>query len=1076
MLKQVALGSFLVAFAVMTFGLSQGHFRNTATVAAVGISNPLVLVTTSVDQINSGGAFSVSVKSPATTQISKLQVTCPAGVTILSLGQDQCGKVQVLNIASSTTYYTAMMSTSSPLSSATFTAEVFSLSADLATVERNVASAYILINPAPVMPPSNNSVSAVLVPNTTDRAGVWSVFGPGRGNTGNRPSDDWKWDVTVSVNSPKTIASIKVTHTKEGGVWSTSESAYYPLVITNTAGQQVNYTYSTSTGMVATSTTKFSVYGQKEQLRYGGGVITVTFTDGTLVSGVISTPAITSVKITHTAEGGIWSTSESAYYPLVVFDATDKKLNTAYSTNLVTLPANAPASAVTATVVPNVDDRAGVWGTFGPGQGNTGLRPATDWKWAVNFYLENGSVVPFTMYGQMERTVYTGGAITVTFADGGVLTATIPAYVPPTITVLSPNGGESFAPGSSVDVQWSSNATSTIPAVGITLVGTAGVTPIRVNLTPGGTPNDGMQTVTIATSTLSGTYKIEVAGTAGGSVSVVDTSDATFSVSVSTPTAPLSLAISMPVSTTTRTILPGTVGFEFAQYIFDARQSGGDIRITSIPLKLTYTGFTGLSLTSCQLFDGVTAVTTGSNIKNPTVPNGGDEVFTFDGTGLIVPKGTIKTISLRCTLSGAVSTGSVAWGLTPNQATYTSATGALSGLVVPETMLASAGQTIFVIAPGSYTVSLNQSLPSSLYHIEKAAAIAVLGAFNFTAGAQEGVMLKQIALKLGSTASSSPSDLVGQQVSLWDGGTQVGIAQFGGANPDYAISTLATPVSIPAGTTKTLLIKGDLTPHDSNTNLYSIPDLGGYGALLSIAYNGAVNGTSGNYAVGQSSGQNISGGTTAVLQSDGFRIFRNVPRFAMVPTAGTLGVNTELYKFTVTNPNTSRDLVLKRVTFSVATSGSAVGRFILLADGAPAGFPVLVHGGVNTEYVTVDFASSSPAKIVSANSTKVYTLVATMLTPYSPAPSQDTISVTLLADRVYPSLSRLMGTVSQIASGVIGLGASASANIIWSPFSTTTPVADTYSESNLDWTNGYGLPGSPGLGQDFPTQVSTRSR
>ena len=115
----------------------------------------------------------------------------------------------------------------------------------------------------------------------------------------------------------------------------------------------------------------------------------------------------------------------------------------------------------------------------------------------------------------------------------------------------------------------------------------------------------------------------------------------------------------------------------------------------------------------------------------------------------------------------------------------------------------------------------------------------------------------------------------------------------------------------------------------------------------------------------------------------------------------------------------------------------------------------------------VTAGATSQAKIVPANGSKTYVLRAA--TAVDTASVSETLNIALLADTSYPSLAGLMGTVATVEAGSANTD-----NIIWSPFSTTTPVADSATESNLDWTNGYGLPGFPS-NTAFPVQVWTRA-
>jgi len=501
------------------------------------------------------------------------------------------------------------------------------------------------------------------------------------------------------------------------------------------------------------------------------------------------------------------------------------------------------------------------------------------------------------------------------------------------------------------------------------------------------------------------------------------------------------LAINVSSQPTARNVIAGATGFEFARYVLDASQSGEDVKLSTFAPLLALGTITASDLANCNLYDGLTNVTDETNVTLAA----GDNTFTFNNSGLIVPKGTQKTVSMKCDLAASATSGTVDWGLTDNASTYTGAVAIGSGQTVTETMTAAGGQTMTAATSGSYTVTNDSAV---LYGLaQSGAANATLAKIRFTAGATEAIDLKQIALQLGNTASNSPSDLVGEKVTLWNGSTQVGSAQFGGADADNATSTTLSPAPrIAAGESVVITVKADLSAQNINE--------GTPGAFLAVTYDGDNNGINGNYATGVDSNVTVSGGTTSDVTTNGVRIYRTVPSIAVTSSGGSLVAGADLYKFTVTNSN-NRDVVFSKFSFSHATSGSAaINAFTLYGDGVA--FNTSATSTVNAETV-LEFRAlvTSQAKIVPANSTKTYVVKAATVTNPSTT-VVDSITLALLADTSFPSLANNMGTVTSVEAGVANTD-----NIMWSPFSTTTPVATSATEDNLDWTNGYGLPGFP---------------
>ncbi|MEK7531318.1 MAG: hypothetical protein AAB545_00060, partial [Patescibacteria group bacterium] len=538
--------------------------------------------------------------------------------------------------------------------------------------------------------------------------------------------------------------------------------------------------------------------------------------------------------------------------------------------------------------------------------------------------------------------------------------------------------------------------------------------------------------------------------TTGNTISLSALSTAVTMNTMTVRAAALGLSIStQPVA---QTVITGSQGFTYANLVLDASQSGEDVRLTSIPLAMTFATMVVTEVTTCQLFDGATSLNTGSNVVNPSGASDADQTFTFDQS-LVVSKGIVKTLALKCNLASSVSASdTLSWGI--NAAPSITPTGVTSGNSVTETVTASAGQTMTVAASGSYTVVNDTAL---LYKMSQAGINGVeLARLRFTAGASEDLYLTQIALELGNTASNSPADLLGQKVTLWNGTTQIGTAQFGTASADNATSTLLNPAPlVKAGESVVITVKGDL----SAQNVIE----GTPGAFLAITYDGDNVGVNGNYALGASSQSNISSGTTADVTTNGTRIFRVVPTIAITSSGGTLAAGSDLYKFTVTNP-LNRDLIFQKFTMSVATTGGATNGFILYGDGIA--FNSSTSTVNNETIIELRATGTSNAQIVSANSTKTYILKAS--TAVDTASVSETIALALLADTSFGSQANLMGTVTTVEAG-----SAATDNIIWSPFSTTTAVATAATQDNLDWVNGYGLPGFPS-NSDFQIQTWVR--
>ena len=507
-----------------------------------------------------------------------------------------------------------------------------------------------------------------------------------------------------------------------------------------------------------------------------------------------------------------------------------------------------------------------------------------------------------------------------------------------------------------------------------------------------------------------------------------------------------------------QTIIAGSNNVEFARYSLSASESGEDIRVTTLPLDYSTNG-TATDLTSCQLRDGSktgTSLTTGSNAKDPNAVSS-TTTFTFDGTGLIVPKGTTKTLSLTCNLKEGTADKTYQWGLvaTANNGTYTGATGLASAQTIVETFTLGAGQVMTAASGGAYTVTADTGTAYNYRVVRAGTADVPLAAFRFEADLTEELKVKQIALQLGNVASNSPADLVNRKVSLWVDGASIGTAEFG-ADGDYATSTLTSDVALGKGPVgaKIVVVKGTLRSHDANTNTASTANNGGYGAFLAITYDGSNRtAPNGNYALGVG---NVNGHATDVT-TNGVRVLGNVPTLTVANLgSNTLTTGNAVYKFTVTNPG-AQDIVFYKMSFGISTSGPSgfrVNDFELRGAGvlavAAADAVDVETAGIALDAVQVVF-DANEARRVPAGGTKEYILTATV---NNPTTGTNSLNVRLLNDTAYPSLQFLLGKATDIDVST----ASSTNNIIWTPFSTTSPTTAVTADTRLDWTNSYGLP------------------
>ena len=153
-------------------------------------------------------------------------------------------------------------------------------------------------------------------------------------------------------------------------------------------------------------------------------------------------------------------------------------------------------------------------------------------------------------------------------------------------------------------------------------------------------------------------------------------------------------------------------------------------------------------LTSCQLYNGSTALNTGSNVPSALSASGAHTTFTFDNT-LVIPKGTVLTLGIKCNVTTG-ATGTHVWSV--DSADAMTATGVTSGSSVAVTETASSGGTMS-IGSGSLSVTVDSSSPS--YTLVAAGTTGqTMGVIKLRA-TNEAITLTKLGLFLTASGAAS---------------------------------------------------------------------------------------------------------------------------------------------------------------------------------------------------------------------------------------------------------------------------------------------------------------------------------
>jgi len=514
------------------------------------------------------------------------------------------------------------------------------------------------------------------------------------------------------------------------------------------------------------------------------------------------------------------------------------------------------------------------------------------------------------------------------------------------------------------------------------------------------------------------------------------------------------LAISIATNPVAQSVIAGVQGFTFANVVLDASQSGEDVRVNSIPLKLTYSSMTPNELSTCQLFDGSAALNGGSNVVNPAsgLSSGADVTFAFDNI-LTVAKGTVKTLALKCNLASSVaSPDTVSWGI---QASPTIAvTGVQSGADVSESVTASVGQTMSVASAGSLTATAASTAVAqpALALVPAGTAGVTMGNVKFHA-TNEDIKVQKVGLTLtngtygsgnkgaaGNSGHVANDDVV--TAYIYDGATLVGTATFTGTT---ATSTLTTPVTVSANSDKTLTIKADIAS-------IGVAQAGGIGDTVKVDPLNAQ-------GIGLASSQQVNISATAGV--NGVQMFKTVPTVALGTGAcvgtGCNGTNQVLKVIKIT-ADASGSINLAQLKFDVATSSATldaanVSVYDASNNVATSTFGAQIAGTAMASSPTLTY-TGGPV-IIPAGATYTVKLTGTV-TPGSSATNWS-VNVTLQGDSAaiagIGSSPITVGTTTAVAN------ADAQSGFIWSDNATTTAGL-----TDVDWFNGYQVNGLPSIG------------
>ena len=513
------------------------------------------------------------------------------------------------------------------------------------------------------------------------------------------------------------------------------------------------------------------------------------------------------------------------------------------------------------------------------------------------------------------------------------------------------------------------------------------------------------------------------------------------------------LAVNISAQPTSQSIVAGVQNFVLANYTLDASQSGEDVRLSSLPVYINGNVTTQNSaitdLTGCALFNGTTQLDTGSRVVN-SPKDSALNTFSFDNS-LVVPKGTVTTLSLECNIASSPTNGSYTT-LADQTLTDYNVTGQVSGNTVGSgtglTVGSNSGGTM-TVTTGGLAMSIDPSSPS--YTVISGGTTGQTVAIVKLRASNEAMTLTKLGLNL---ATGTASDII--DATIYNGSTQVGSLQFN-QGVSFATSSLTTTVSLPKDTDVLLTIKADFASVGTSQS-------GTEGKLVKVDPLNAE-------ATGQSSGSTLDTSAPSGTDVAGVRVFKSYPTVTLDTLSGTGVSDGRLMDFRVT-ASSAGPVGIDQIKFSVSTTTATVTNLALYAY-TDAGYSSPISGVVNGQIDATKTVIPTGSAIIFVPSTPVQvpsgsTLYFQLRASVSGVQSGSSVVATLLGDSSYSSVAAgtpTGSTAGYFVNSATALVGTSTNSFIWSGNATSTAGV-----SDVDWSNGFGLPGFSSSGM-----IQTRS-
>ncbi|MDO8669422.1 MAG: hypothetical protein Q7K65_03965 [Candidatus Buchananbacteria bacterium] len=371
-----------------------------------------------------------------------------------------------------------------------------------------------------------------------------------------------------------------------------------------------------------------------------------------------------------------------------------------------------------------------------------------------------------------------------------------------------------------------------------------------------------------------------------------------------------SLTVGTSASPAAQSVVKGTSNYVFANFTLSTSGSGEDIKVTQLTIKHTTTAEGNFDdIQNITLYDGTTALNTPVQGTSETADSAFGSTATTTITlltALVIPKDTVKTLTLKGDISGSAAAVGHAFGIV--RAGNVVAQGSGTGTTVTPTVTVSDGQLQTVNSSGTLRYYAAGNNPGNQIVVGNTTG-NIVGQITLDP-LYESIEITSIGMTFNDAAGANDVS----SIDITDGTNTWNVpvsGQYATVSP-VAGSLIVVPVSS-GGALKTLTVK-------ANTSRSGLNQAAVSGDSFTITFTNIVaKGKSSGITGGDGGDMTITGQTTATNSN---YIYASKPTVGNFTSALGTGNGRTLFQFTV-SADAKGDVGFYKVTFDITTGANS---------------------------------------------------------------------------------------------------------------------------------------------------------